>query len=143
MSRREFVRGRPIGWPQRGALFVCMALIVLSGRGSQSQGSPPGLNYFKNFFVTGNYVTASADFGSQSGGNGFVTSQIHFDEPDELVPPDADVVGAFLYWQTIVGSTPLPTTGLMFRGEDISDLAKEVASVPLDPNFSPCWSGGG
>jgi hypothetical protein len=142
MSPGQVVRQQPIGWSQRAALFVCMALIVLSGHRSQSQGSPPGLNYFKNFFVTGNYVGASVDFGSQSGGGGFVTAVINFDDPSELVPDDADVVGAFLYWQTIA-SGPLPTTGLTFRGQDITSIAKEVTSAALDPNFSPCWSGGG
>ncbi|MET0212727.1 MAG: hypothetical protein ABW292_06980, partial [Vicinamibacterales bacterium] len=104
---------------------------------------PPGLNYFKNFFVTGNYVVASVDFGSQSGGGGFLEAEINFDQPEEMVPPNADVVGAILYWQTIVDASQLPETGVEFRGEDISEIAKQVASTPLNSTFSPCWSGGG
>src|SRR5688500_1574878 len=109
-----------------GAIFAAL-LLLLSSQNGQTQGNPPGLNYFKNFFVTGNYVAASVDFGSVSGGAGFIQADINFDDPEELVPSNADVVGAFLYWQTIVDASPMPLSGLEFRGEDISDIAKEVA----------------
>jgi hypothetical protein len=112
---------------------------------AQAPADTPGLNYFKNFFVTGDYVSATVDLGSQSGGNGLVTGTIQFDQPDELLPSnDADVVAAFLYWQTIVGSQGLSSdVHPTFRGFDIAPLAKEVASTPLTATFSPCWSGGG
>ena len=137
-------------WSRRALLLVCSMMIVLSGIGSHGQApaDTPGLNYFKNFFVTGSFATASVDFGSQSGGGGFVTGTITVDQPDELIPNDADVVAAFLYWQTIITTgQALPTAGLEFTTSvetfDISDLANEVASRPLDATFSPCWTGGG
>ena len=128
---------------KRLGILLTLLFLLLSSQSSQTQaGDPPGLNFFKNFFVTGNYVVASVDFGSQSGGGGFVEAEINFNDPEE-VPADADVVGAFLYWQTIVDASPMPVTGVEFRGEDISEIAKEVASAPLSSTFSPCWSGGG
>ena len=137
-----------MSYPPRHSLRTTSALstlllLVLYSQGSHTQGNPPGLNFFKNFFVTGNYVAASVDFGSVSSGGGFIEADIDFDQPEELVPENADVVGAFLYWQTIVDASPLPVEGLEFRGEDISEIAKQVASAPVDPGFSPCWSGGG
>ena len=148
-------------WSRRAPLLmICLALVVLSGQNSQGQGpaDTAGLTYFKNFFVTGNYITASVDFGSQSGGNGLVTGTISFGS--NAMPVDADVVGAFLYWQTIVGQEtlvgqppPLPQ-GVYptFRGFKLSfpdnpdgpsDIAKLVIEKDLASTFSPCWSGGG
>ena len=138
MSRRR------LGLLRNPRTFLTVLLLLLASQSSQTQvGNPPGLNFFKNFFVTGNYVAASEDFGSESGGGGFLEAEINFDQPEEMVPPNADVVGAFLYWQTIVDANPLPVSGVEFRGEDISEIAKQVAFVRIDPNTSPCWSGGG
>jgi hypothetical protein len=146
-------------WSRRVGLLICLAFVAVSG-GPIHADVPPdsgGLNYFKNFFVTGNYATASVDFGSQSGGNGLVTATI---TTGQLIPNDADVVGAFLYWQTIVGAeTPLgqpialpPGVHPTFRTYALNnpddpngpvDLAKLVSEVSLLSTFSPCWSGGG
>jgi len=142
-------------WFSPRAVLLCAVFVMLSVQRGMTDNGPTALNYFKNFFVTGNFVTNSVDFGSQSGGGGFVTGVINFPSaanPQEFVPPDADVVGAFLYFQTIVGSEPLSTTGctpaapnacMKFRGFDITPLVKEVSSQPLNATFSPCWSGGG
>ena len=159
-KNNQITRLHSLGWSRRAALLMCMALIVFSGQRGQGQAVPgdtPGLNYFKNYFVTGNYAIASVDFGSQSGGNGLVTATI---ATGQLIPDDADVVGALLYWQTIVGQeTPAgvpislpPGVHPTFRSYPLQnpddpngpvDLAKLVKEESLTATFSPCWSGGG
>ena len=87
-AQRQLPSRQRVDWLRRtGSLIVCVALIALSGGGSHGQ-TPNRLNYFKNFFVTGNYATASVDFGSQSGGNGLVTGTI---TTGQMIPNDADV----------------------------------------------------
>src|SRR5262245_65741427 len=82
--------------PCAAAIFF-LELFVAATQIGHTQTVNDGLHFFKNYFVTGGSVTGYVDFGSQSGGGGFVTGVI----PISGVPQDADIVGAFLYWETI------------------------------------------
>ena|SRR5688500_2290674 len=53
--------------------FAAAAVLV-----SVARANAQALSFFKNFFVSGNYVAAGIDLGSQSGGRGVVTAEVHF-----------------------------------------------------------------
>ena len=70
--------------------------------------------YSTGFLVTGNYVVGGVDVQGQSA-NGFSTGTIHISG----VPANADILAAYLYWETIdlPGSANLNplTTPVTFR----------------------------
>src|SRR5262249_28261564 len=82
-----------------------------------------GLNFFKNYFVTGDYVAAGV--GPQhAGANGSATGTTTIDAAQ--TPAGAEIVAAYLYWQTISSSgTPDPNVlqGAKFKGNDVSRIA--------------------
>lgn len=126
--------------PACAAAILGLELFVAAAQIGHAQAVNDGLRFFKNYFVTGGSVTGSVDFGSQSGGNGFVTGVI----PISGVPQDADIVGAFLYWETIAaGSQSSTVPGARFHGFDISTVTKQIGLRPLTANYAPCWSSGG
>src|SRR5262249_617396 len=94
---------------------------------------------FKNYFVTGDYVSAGVAL-ANTGVGGFATGTITIDPAS--IPADAETVAAYLYWLTVSSSgTPAPgaINGARFDGNDIGNIA-----VLLKPaGDSPCWSGGG
>ena len=137
-------------WSRRAALLMCMALIVVSGQGSQGQGSPPGLSYFKNFFVTGNFVVASLDFGSQEPWRWTG----HRDDPRRRQHAERRCCqhrssGCRYRWCVLVALAIHHRFGGEPHGSsDVPGLrpvrhSKEVIAPSPDPTFSPCWSGGG
>lgn len=102
--------------------------------------APPGraangdsLRFFKNYFVTGDYAVAGVGLRGQGIG-GFAQGTINL---NNSVPAGADVIAAFLYWQT-VELTPNPSSiNGFFRG-------KAIVGKPLgDPKNAACWSSGG
>ena len=85
--------------------------------------------------MTGNYVVGSVDLAPQSAAQGFVTGTI----PMGGVPADADVLAAFLYWETISTADP-QVNGATFRGLPL--VAVKTSSAVLNPTTAPCWSSG-
>jgi hypothetical protein len=93
------------------------------------------LPFSKGFLVTGGYAVGSVDFTSGTASGGFVTGTINMSG----VPANADIVAAYLYWQTIatdVSQVSYPK----FRDQPIL-VAKESSKV-LNASAAPCWSGG-
>ncbi|HEX4643951.1 MAG TPA: hypothetical protein VH161_10800, partial [Candidatus Acidoferrales bacterium] len=95
-------------------------------------GRADNLHYFKNYFVTGDYTVAGVGlFGK--GVSGMATGNITVAD----VPAHADIVAAFLYWQTIeTTATPSITTGT-FDGNTV------VGAVLGNTPPQACWSQGG
>jgi hypothetical protein len=56
------------------------------------------------------------------------------------VPDTAEIVSAFLYWETI-STNVSQNDGAQFRGKDVEVVKK--TSQMLIPSISPCWTGGG
>src|SRR4029453_4866256 len=147
-----------------GSLAAGVLVAALAAHTAHAQNA---LNFFKNYFVTGDYVAVGVGL-QHTGVNGLATGTLTVDPSQipadaEVVPPHppwhtlsstalpadpsqipaaAEVVAAHLYWQTISSSgTPDPSVlqGAKFKGNDISKIA-----VLLSPTgSSPCWSGGG
>src|SRR5215813_10287899 len=123
---------RPLGSLAAGVLLA----IALPCHPARAQNA---LNYFKNYFVTGDYLAVGVGL-QHTGVNGFATGMLTVDPAQ--IPPDAEVVAAYLYWQTISSSgTPDPSVlqGAKFKGNDISKLAVLLNSA----GTAPCWSSGG
>jgi hypothetical protein len=119
-----------------GSLAAGVLVAALAAHPVRAQNA---LNYFKNYFVTGDYVAVAVGL-QHTGVNGFATGTLTVD-PSQI-PPDAEVVAAHLYWQTISASgTPDPSVlqGAKFKGNDISKIAVLLNTA----GSAPCWSAGG
>jgi uncharacterized protein YjbI with pentapeptide repeats len=120
--------------------------VVLLAFGAVLGGQPayaqlPTLKYFNSFTVTGNYSVCGVDLRPQSQVNGFVTGTIQFGQGNcAAVPQDADIVAAYLYWETI-WANPADLEGALFRGQPVT--AVKSTAIPLVGPYSPCWSNGG
>lgn len=103
--------------------------------------------FFKNYFVTGDYKVGG--IGLRGQGVADTTAQkTFFNDPNNSshasgtirmsgVPAGADVLAAYLYWQTIESAaTPTSSIGA-FRGNRI--IGKQVAP----DGAAACWSSGG
>ncbi len=86
--------------------------------GGQAQAPPAdALPFAKSYLVTGNYVVGGVDLPS-NGQNGFVTGPI----PIAGVPANAEILAAFLYWETTTNSPTIKqqADGAKFRGQPLA-----------------------
>ena len=119
---------------------LVLSLFALSAL-ANNPPAPPPLNFFNNYFVTGDYVVGGVGLRG-SGVNGFATGTISIPDANSVpatgVPPGADIVAAFLYWQTIESSQ---TT---FAGQQGYFNGYAIAGAVLgNPNAPVSWSSGG
>lgn len=138
------------GW----ALFISLLLLALSVPSAQAGPDGP-LNFFKNYFVTGDYGVGGVALRGQGvpgaiagidGANSYATGVIHMRKKDvatglpiDGVPSGADIVAAYLYWETISG-TAVDINKLargMFRGNKI------VGKLLPSPGVLACFGSGG
>jgi hypothetical protein len=123
---------------------MCLGFVLLVARPGQAQ--PGNLAFFKNWFVTGGYAVGGVGLRGLGGANGspagIATGIIHMgDNPDSTVPPNADILAAFLYWETVINinDPDVALTGATFRGHPI-----DMFAFLVNPQgTSPCWSSGG
>ena len=125
---------------RKWALFISFLLLPLSVPSAQAADS---LQLFKNYFVTGDYVVGGVALrglgvpstGIAGGVGSYATGVIHMNG----VPQGADIVAAYLYWETISGtSVDRSTLGIgAFRGNRI--VGKQLAS----PTVLACFGSGG
>jgi hypothetical protein len=111
-----------------------MVVLLLAQSGGQAQApDDDALPFTRSYFVTGNYVLGGVDLLPASQSGGFIAGTI----PMSGVPPNADILAAFLYWETI--STPdFDISGALFRGQPMK-IEQSAAMLP-DPTTAPCWS---
>src|ERR1051326_7021207 len=80
----------------RAALFALGLAALLTQIGGQAADAPPdALSYRGGYLLTGDYVVGDVDLNKNAGG--FLSGTI----PMGGVPKNADIVAAFLYWETI------------------------------------------
>src|SRR5436190_8629499 len=122
---------------------VALAALVAQTLALAAPAPPPpvlSLPYANGFLVTGNYVSGGIDLESASGGNGFLSGVI----PMSGVPEQAEVLSAFLYWETIAAS-PAQLAGARFRGQpiDVTDSnVVRIAPSSLAGSTAACYSSG-
>ena len=123
---------------RRTALVSIGIVVLLAQSGGQAQ-SPNALPYTTSYIVTGNYAVGGVDLPPQSGGDGTLTGTI----PMSGVPANADILAAFLYWETIdISVSPQAATGAKFRGTDITAVRVKSAAQPLMGSTAACWGSG-
>src|SRR5207302_9034440 len=81
---------------RRGVLIPILAILLLSMSGQAAAAD--ALIFFKNYFITGDYVVGGVGLRG-TGVNGFATGTINM--TNAAVPPGAEILGAFLYWETV------------------------------------------
>ena len=137
------------------AAAVAVALAVMFAQLGGGAQTGDALPYSRGYLVTGNYVVAGVDLTEQQNPvdqNGLATGTIHVarcappQTTTDCVPDDADIVAAYLYWESIIPTaTPSLAAGVKFRGEEIllNDIAGVKAnSQPLTGTTASCWSSG-
>ena len=111
-------------------------ILLLAQPAGQAQSALEALPFSNSYSITGNYVVGGVDLAPQSGANGFVTGTI----PMSGVPANADILVAFLYWETIWSDIE-QINGAQFRGSPIT--AVKASEQDLTATYAPCWSSGG
>ena len=114
------------------ALFAIALLMTQSG----GQAAPPAvdgpLTYSRGFQITGDFIAA----GIRTASGNIQLSSTQLTE----IPRDADIVGAFLYWETI--HSALNTTFISqatFRGQPLSPQGLRQSFFDLQGNTANCW----
>ena len=120
--------------------FACVFLLLtLTGQGQ----APEPLSFFKNYFITGDYVVGGVGLAAQ-GVDGIAQGDIEI----QGVPPGAEVMAAFLYAQVVSDlGAEAGGIGVSFHGVPLSvDDGIDSGSIGVigDPiGATPCWSSGG
>ena len=114
------------------SLVACIALFAAPGRADS-------LHYFKNYFVTGDYAVAGVGLYG-TGTKGTATGTINMNG----VPQGADIVAAFLYWQTVeAGSAttaPAAINGTFVSNGTNNAIVGDVIGAAPAP---ACWNPAG
>jgi hypothetical protein len=126
----------------RSAVMVSALVLSLFVQAALAQTAAPPLNFFNNFFVTGDYVVGGVGLRGAGDATGFATGTITIPDantvPNQVVPAGADIVAAYLYWETVEGSQ---TT---FSGQQGFFNGYAIAGAVLgNPNAPVSWSSGG
>jgi len=126
-------RGLSIGLRARLAATASVAVLWIFAQSAFAQSTPP-LNFFKNYIVTGDSVVGGVGLRGLGDGTGFATGTITISG----VPAGADVVAAFLYWQTIEKAQSA------FEGQNGFFNGRAIMGRSLgNPNAPTSWSSGG
>ena len=116
------------------ALFVALRLAQTGGQAAVPTNALP---YTTGYLLTGDYAVGSVNL--VPGNNNTSTGTIHMSG----VPDNADVVAAFVYWETIapVGVDPVAIADFVkFRGEPIKSVRVKSKKQPL---AAACFLSGG
>jgi len=132
---------RAAGLLRRATALLSLGLVLLFAQPVGQAAPDESLPFTTSYSVTGNYVVGGVDLLPAAATNGFVTGTI----PMSGVPANADILAAFLYWETISAGPALGVgaIGGKFREQDITVEKAYSTSSLLNPQFSPCWSSGG
>ena len=133
-------------------LALCGLTLLLGigfGQPGFAQTNQP-LNFENNYFVTGDYVVSGVGLRGL-GVNGFAKQQFTMPDANSVpatgVPPGADIVAAFLYWETVESSqTTFAGQNGFFRPVFAGGPATgyPITGVVLgNPNAPVSWSAGG
>jgi len=130
MSRPAF--RRPPSTPRRRldffraiALATLLIGVVAQDSGQAAEDPPDALPYSLSYTVTGDYAVGGVDLLPSPQTNGFQTATIHMGTTaDNTVPANAEILAAFLYWETLADSED-QLTGVKFRGTPVTFVRTE------------------
>jgi hypothetical protein len=128
------------------ATIALLSVFLLAQTGLAQTGTTAPLYFGNNYFVTGDYVVGGVGLRGLGDGSGYAPGIINIPDANWKsntgtttgVPPGADIVAAFLYWETVESSqAPYAGQNGFFRGYPISGV------VLGNPNAPVAWSSGG
>lgn len=124
------------------ALVCIAAMAALIPYAKAAKTAPATLTFFKNYFVTGSYVVGGVGLRGLGDATGFATGTISISAQavpnGPGIPANADVVAAFLYWQTVEkGKSASAGMNGFFNSNAI------VGQSLGNPNAPVSWSSGG
>jgi len=118
----------------RRVVLGCVVSIVVA---AHTAGAQEPLTFFKNYFITGDYVVRGASLW-RKGIDGVAKSTIAISGVPE---DDVDVVAAFLYVQTAESVQWSGIDHAKFRGNDLGAGNNSYArALNWDSATPPCWS---
>lgn len=138
------------------AMLAALPLVFLfaqpaAAQNGTAQSCTTPLCLSNNYFVTGDYVVGGVGLRGLGGANGLATGTINI--PDKVqpnatsVPAGADIVAAFLYWQTVESSQTSFAGQNGFFGPILANgqaLTYPIQGTILgNPNAPVSWSSGG
>ncbi|MQA30891.1 MAG: hypothetical protein GEU82_13835 [Luteitalea sp.] len=126
---------------RRAVFFSLLPIVILLAPAARVQAQPGNLTFFKNYFVTGDYVVGGVNLRG-TGINGVATGTISMDG----VPANADILAAFLYWETeVTRRAGAGAGGAKFRDGSITwgSAANQTIARELSEGTASCRSGGG
>lgn len=113
--------------------LLCLAVVFGAAQAVSAQ-QPPAFGFFTNYLVTGDYVTGGVGLRGLGDKTGFASGNV----TTAGVPAGADVVAAFLYWQTVEKSKS------QFAGKNGFFNGHAIIGFTLgNPNAPVSWSSGG
>lgn len=116
---------------RKAAWTILLSIVFAMAPGASAQAAP--LNFFKNYIVTGDYAIGGVGLRGL-GVQGYAPGTITINS----VPAGADVVGAFLYWQTVEKAKSA------FAGQQGFFNGHAITGTLLgNPNAPVSWSSGG
>jgi VCBS repeat-containing protein len=142
-------------------LVLCAGFLLVVGHAARdlSAVSNDALPYSAGFLVTGDYVVGGVDLTSQANPADPVTGLATGTITIGGVPNDADIVGAYLYWESIFTPTCLqsnpdgscaqwwnPADGARFNANPISQTGRKATSFLLSSlggTPATCWGAAG
>ena len=133
---------------KRSLLVAITAAIVLhqSAAPRAVVVTPEALTFFKNYFVTGDYVVGGVGLRGR-GVSGLALGSIQVSGVPEVDGhPTADILAAFLYWQVVSTDTLGPdsgSVGVTFRGSPLSSVDGPFGKALSTVGTAPCWASGG
>jgi hypothetical protein len=127
MDSRVFVRST--------AVFCAVAAVMTVSQPAGEAQAPDALPFAKSYTVTGNYVVGGVDLKPDTKAQGFLNGTI----PISGVPANADVLAAFLYWETL-STNIAQVDGATFRGQPVT--AVKATSQVLDTATAQCFTSG-
>jgi hypothetical protein len=126
---------RWIGVAAAALAVVCALATALTAPAVLAQGQP--LSFYKNYFVTGDYAVSGVGLRGTGDGSGFATGTIPLPTANP-VPAGADIVAAFLYWQTVEKGQSI------FAGQNGFFNSHAITGTKLGNDNAPVsWSAGG
>ena len=119
-------------------LLFALGFALLLAQPVHTQAPPPdALQFFKNYFITGDYAVGGASLWRKGAVNGRAAVQISVPG----VPDGVDILAAFLYVQTAETEQWSGIDHAKFNGADLGPGSSSVAkALNWDLATAPCWS---
>jgi sugar lactone lactonase YvrE len=102
---------------------VGTAVNLLVSTGIAQPASPNPLSLNNNYFLTGDYVSAGVTLrgtGVNGTATGNITIPTYNQNATNGVPPGADIIDAFLYWETLENTPSASSTNATFNGYSVT-----------------------